>query len=390
MAGLFDYQSPENMRAARLDPLLVSPAQMGQQSLLNRLVSQMSNAGANIGATGAGMMGLQLPEEARQQQVQSIMQGVDQNDVAGLTAAAKQLSDIGETKGAQSLIDQANKAEALGFARQDRAAAQAQLEAAATQKENLKAAIGTRVKGLNQAEIAALASDPKAVAGILNPKVETEVVEAGGQRLLIDSISGATIKNLGTASKTGTSVSLDLGGGGLKRLGNDINSFNDSVKDAQEAYGAARTAKDSINLAIASNSTTAWEAARGIIVRAQGDKRVSNADINRTGTSREILQSFKDVLSSWTTGIPNEKTQKDLFAYASLLERINGGKINSESDRWREGSLGVADLTPDQLDLYFPKVQVTPKAPAAKTGNTAPTGGNTVSWNDMPSTVTPK
>ena len=57
MAGLFDYQSPENMRAARLQPLLVSGAQMGQQPLLSQLVSQMSNAGANLGA-GLGMAGL--------------------------------------------------------------------------------------------------------------------------------------------------------------------------------------------------------------------------------------------------------------------------------------------------------------------------------------------
>jgi hypothetical protein len=91
MAGLFDYQSPENMRAARLQPLLVSGAQMGQQPLLSQLVSQMSNAGANIGATGAGMLGLQLPEEARQQQVQSIMQGVDLSSPEGLMEASKKV-----------------------------------------------------------------------------------------------------------------------------------------------------------------------------------------------------------------------------------------------------------------------------------------------------------
>ena len=384
MAGLFDYQSPENMRAARLQPLLVSGAQMGQQPLLSQLVSQMSNAGANIGATGAGMLGLQLPEEARQQQVQSIMQGVDLNSPEGLMEASKRFSAANMPKEAELAADKANKVETLGFARQDRKIAQAQLAAAATQKENLKAAIGTRVKGLNQAEIAAIANDPKAVSDILNPKVKSQVVEAGGRRLLIDLSNGETIANIGTAAKTGTSVSLDLGSGGLKILGNDINSFNNSVEKPKAAYNAARTAKDSINLAISSNSSTAWEAARGIIVRAQGDERVSNADIDRTGTSRAILQSFKDVLSSWTTGIPDEKTQRDLFAYASLLERINGGRINSESDRWRKGSLGVTDLTPDQLDLYFPKVQVTPKAPAAKTG------GNTISWNNMPSTVPAK
>jgi hypothetical protein len=118
MAGLFDYQSPENMRAARLKPLLVSGAQMGQQQLLSQLVSQMSNAGANIGATGAGMLGLQLPEEARQQQVQSIMQGVDLTSAEGLTGAAKQFADMGETKYAQELMSKANSIDDRAMARQ--------------------------------------------------------------------------------------------------------------------------------------------------------------------------------------------------------------------------------------------------------------------------------
>ena len=208
MAGLFDYQSPENMRAARLQPLLVSGAQMGQQPLLSQLVSQMSNAGANIGSAGAGMLGLQLPEEARQQQVQSIMQGVDQNDVAGLTAAAKKFSDIGDPKRAQALIDQANKVETLGFARQDRATAQAQLQAAATQKANLLAAIGTRLPKLTQAEVAAIANDPKAVASILNPKVETEVVEVNGRKILINSNTGTEVSNLGAATNNRPQVSI--------------------------------------------------------------------------------------------------------------------------------------------------------------------------------------
>ena len=118
MAGLFDYQSPENMRAARLQPLLVSGAQMGQQPLLSQLVSQMSNAGANIGATGAGMLGLQLPEEARQQQVQSIMQGVDQNDVAGIRAAAEKFAGMGDQQRAQALTERANNIDDRAMARQ--------------------------------------------------------------------------------------------------------------------------------------------------------------------------------------------------------------------------------------------------------------------------------
>jgi len=111
MAGLFDYQSPENMRAARLQPLLVSGAQMGQQPLLSQLVSQMSNAGANIGATGAGMLGLQLPEEARQQQLQGVMQGVDLTNPESIRASSNQLADMGFPQQAQALREQANEVE---------------------------------------------------------------------------------------------------------------------------------------------------------------------------------------------------------------------------------------------------------------------------------------
>ena len=106
MAGLFDYQSPENMRAARLDPLLVSQAQMGQQSLLNRLVSQMSNAGANLGSAGAGMLGLELPEEAKQNSIKQVMQQV--SNIAsplGQAQAAYQLfTDKGMTEEAQKTM----------------------------------------------------------------------------------------------------------------------------------------------------------------------------------------------------------------------------------------------------------------------------------------------
>jgi hypothetical protein len=118
MAGLFDYQSPENMRAARLQPLLVSGAQMGQQPLLSQLVSQMSNAGANIGATGAGMLGLQLPEEARQQQVQSIMQGVDLNAVRkGLWRLLKGFQRYGLTRATCALMERANNIDDRAMAR---------------------------------------------------------------------------------------------------------------------------------------------------------------------------------------------------------------------------------------------------------------------------------
>ena len=231
MAGLFDYQSPENMRAARLDPLLVSQAQMGQQSLLNRLVSQMSNAGANLGATGAGMLGLQLPEEAEQQRVKDIMQGVGQNDVAGLTAAAKKFADIGDTQRANALIDQANKAETLGFARQDRKTAQDQIKAAATQKESLITALTKRDPNMSPEVASVLAGDSKALLSYLNPDVKTAFKEVNGRIVLFNSDTGDRIKDVGAA----TPSDMSLMAGGVSQLAGLM--AGNQAKEAAKAGG---------------------------------------------------------------------------------------------------------------------------------------------------------
>ena len=208
MAGLFDYQSPENMRAARLQPLLVSGAQMGQQPLLSQLVSQMSNAGANIGATGAGMLGLQLPEEAAQQRVKDIMQGVGQDDVEGLKAAAQKFADIGDTQRANALMGRANEAETLGFARQDRKTAQDQIKAAATQKEGLVAALIKRDPTMSPELATVLAGDSKSLLSYLNPEVKTEFREVNGRQVLFNKTTGDPITDVGAATNNRPQVSI--------------------------------------------------------------------------------------------------------------------------------------------------------------------------------------
>jgi hypothetical protein len=209
MAGLFDYQSPENMRAARLDPLLVSPAQMGQQPLLSQLVSQMSNAGANLGSAGAGMLGLQLPEEAAQQRVKDIMQGVGQDDVEGLKAASQKFADIGDTQRANALMGRANEAETLGFARQDRKTAQDQIKAAATQKESLITALTKRDPNMSPEVAAVLAGDSKALLSYLNPDVKTAFKEVNGRIVLFNSDTGIPIRDVGAATNNRPQVNIN-------------------------------------------------------------------------------------------------------------------------------------------------------------------------------------
>ena len=53
--GLFDTQSPQQLRNAALDSMMISPTQMGSQGLLQQVVSMGQNAGTMLGM-GAGRL----------------------------------------------------------------------------------------------------------------------------------------------------------------------------------------------------------------------------------------------------------------------------------------------------------------------------------------------
>ena len=76
LSGLFNLGSPEKIERDYLNQFLISPAQMGQQGLLQQVVSQMSNAGANIGASGARMLGGKLPEVLKKETIDKAFQEV--------------------------------------------------------------------------------------------------------------------------------------------------------------------------------------------------------------------------------------------------------------------------------------------------------------------------
>ena len=99
--GLFGTSSPSKIRQDYLNQFLVSPAQMGQQGLLQQVVSLMSNAGANIGAQGSRMLGGQLPEIQERETISQVYQDVKnlglKNNSEVYTELAKRLADKGLT-----------------------------------------------------------------------------------------------------------------------------------------------------------------------------------------------------------------------------------------------------------------------------------------------------
>jgi len=117
LSGLFGgmTKSPEQYRQESIQGMRVSPAQMGQQSLNQQLISQMSNVGANIGSLAGGMMGGQTQQQGDDQRVQGVMQGLDLTNPESIRASSKQLSDMGYTQQAQALVQQANEVQQKNY-----------------------------------------------------------------------------------------------------------------------------------------------------------------------------------------------------------------------------------------------------------------------------------
>jgi hypothetical protein len=70
--GLFNFKTPVQRQQEYLSGLMVSPSQMGQQSLLQQIASIGTNAGALIGYGAGRMFGGKLPGEAEQETLQAI------------------------------------------------------------------------------------------------------------------------------------------------------------------------------------------------------------------------------------------------------------------------------------------------------------------------------
>jgi hypothetical protein len=144
------------------------------------------------------MMGLQLPEEQRQAEMQGIMKSVDTSTVEGLMAAAKQFADRGDRPRAQELTEQAYKMQQRANTSTDRESmleaqkeskAQALLDSEARKRNTLSASrlISKHAKMTEEEAAALIALSPSSAFELLKtPKANIKEVERNGQVVYID------------------------------------------------------------------------------------------------------------------------------------------------------------------------------------------------------------
>lgn len=109
IGGLFGY-NPQQAQQDYLSGLMVSPAQMGQQGLLQQVVSLGSNAGAMVGYGAGRLFGGKLPGEEENAAIQAVSSEVDKMNIPEdqkYTETAKRLAASGYRNAALKFADKA-------------------------------------------------------------------------------------------------------------------------------------------------------------------------------------------------------------------------------------------------------------------------------------------
>ena len=93
ISGLFGIQNPQQLQQDYLSGLMVSPAQMGQQGLLQQLISTGANAGAMMGYGGGRLLGGKVSGEVEANLVNKALKDVNE---MGIKDPAQKMAKIGE------------------------------------------------------------------------------------------------------------------------------------------------------------------------------------------------------------------------------------------------------------------------------------------------------
>lgn len=107
--GLFGMQSPQQLQQDYLSGLMVSPAQMGQQGLLQQLISTGANAGAMMGYGGGRLLGGKVAGEVESAVVNDALEQVNKmgiEDPATKMAKLAELLSANPMTAKQSMIAQ--------------------------------------------------------------------------------------------------------------------------------------------------------------------------------------------------------------------------------------------------------------------------------------------
>lgn len=202
IAGLFGL-TPQMYEQGIRQSAMNEGAAFARMAPEDRAIAGIYSAGAGLGRTAGGMLGVEDPQMKLISARQSIIGQLDQTDPTSLLRGAKSLSDMGDQQGAFALADYARKAQSeIAQAQQRMAAANRERQQAVPEKLQ----IADRLSQLNMAldKLNAMEASPERDQAVNNvsrsikaieqqlPKEQADKYSAFGQTLIDAGLTPGT------------------------------------------------------------------------------------------------------------------------------------------------------------------------------------------------------
>ncbi len=366
ISGLFGMQNPQQLQQDYLSGLMVSPAQMGQQGLLQQLISTGANAGAMMGYGGGRLLGGKVAGEVEAGLVNKALKDVNE---MGFKDPAQKMAKLGEILSAnpatakQGMIaqqeavkltkqgyemkgfenaDSARKAVADLLAKNPNATSQELYAAAAPFSSDPEAIIKTVVR--KEEQVAAQVAKQEAAAEKAQARIE-EIKLRGQQAAEAARLAGASREEVARIAAEGRAATSTMMGRIRLEIAQDANRTRREVAASKrntgvlapslqktegsdletiDNYEAMSAVLDAPVQALTPND-------KGVVaLRLNPAARASYAAANFLGRSTPESRSYADLQASVaqavnikTDAARGVQTDKDVVRFANALIEAN-------------------------------------------------------------------
>ena len=366
ISGLFGMQNPQQLQQDYLSGLMVSPAQMGQQGLLQQLISTGANAGAMMGYGGGRLLGGKVAGEGEAGLVNKALKDVNE---MGFKDPAQKMAKLGEILSAnpatakQGMIaqqeavkltkqgyemkgfenaDSARKAVADLLAKNPNATSQELYAAAAPFSSDPEAIIKTVVR--KEEQVAAQVAKQEAAAEKAQARIE-EIKLRGQQAAEAARLAGASREEVARIAAEGRAATSTMMGRIRLEIAQDANRTRREVAASKrntgvlapslqktegsdletiDNYEAMSAVLDAPVQALTPND-------KGVVaLRLNPAARASYAAANFLGRSTPESRSYADLQASVaqavnikTDAARGVQTDKDVVRFANALIEAN-------------------------------------------------------------------
>jgi hypothetical protein len=328
---LFNMPSSREIGMNYLDSQSISPAQMGNQGLLQQVVSMGGTAGAGIGYAGGRLFGGMAPQEARARGIEEAMakvQGMGLKDDAEMySALAQELGARGLSQDAMQAAQAARKVQA--------AQSQLTLEAARTAKENALAE-----KALRDDKLPSYGAEREAIAAELFNKTFKD---------LTPTERAAVNKRADTAAASNRQVIVM--GEGTPKL-SDLNPTVSQVRSELKPFASAyETAAGGIKL-LDSGSPKAEAQVDRALATLSGDKQLSQAEVMSVVSAGTLPQRVVDSASKFFAGTSGKQSIQEKRDVLEAFAAAAAAKHNAEQAKLGR-IYGTSQLSKDQVSAVI-------------------------------------